>query len=143
MCVVEGGGEYQQPPAAHIVVVRKFLFFDLYITFPYEGETYFICEGSVDVSTILPKVGSDHHDKVTEGVHVELCSKKKGQLLNLAVTVGKALDAARYPDDAHRRQAKTLCHKIETTEMICTSDQCDLYVLTSSSCVQSSRKVVI
>jgi len=58
-----------------------------------------------------------------------LCSKKRGQLLNLAVTVANALEAAKYKNEQQKRQATKLVSKIETTTMVCISEQCELLKL--------------
>ncbi len=52
------------------------------------------------------KVGHEkvHGSKATEGLHIDLCSKKRGQLLNLAVTVKKALETANYTSVQQKRQ---------------------------------------
>jgi len=94
------------------------------------GETYFICEGDIDVSTVLPKVTAD--EKTSEGVYVELCSKKKGQLLNLAVTIENALETANYATETQKKQATKLISKLDTSTMVCTSEHGDLLKLNRS-----------
>jgi hypothetical protein len=91
------------------------------------GETYFICEGNIDVSVVLPKVTAE--EKTSEGAHVELCSKTKGHLLNLAVTVANAVETANYASESHKKQASKLVSKLEMTTMTCTSNEADLLKL--------------
>ena len=58
-----------------------------------------------------------------------MCSKTKGQLLNLAVTVANAVETANYSSESHKKQATKLVNKMETTTMTCTSEKGDLLKL--------------